>query len=190
MTAQQLFEKYNRKYFGGRLSGYVVIVSDRFSSHGLCRKKQRKIYLAEGLKGLERRRTLFHEMAHAAARAGHGAAWVKEMKRLHKLGAPTMHDIKEYESIKISNDKGIISLAEEHGMEFGDAWSWRTYKLSECYRKGLCDKCGRAVTPRDAKLLRKIRVAFLKGKGTVERALMVQRHDPELFQKIKDGESL
>jgi hypothetical protein len=165
MNIQKLFDRYNAQYFGGRLSGYTVIVSDRFGGQGLCRRKQGEIHIRPDLVGLTRRRILIHEMAHASAKdRNHGPIWIKEMKRLHKLGAPTARDIKEYSDPNgTESTADLINTAEDHGMEIGDPSFWRNYKLSECYSYGLCDTHGRAESARAAKLIRKIREAFLRG---------------------------
>jgi hypothetical protein len=161
----RLFDRYNARYFGGRLSEYTVIVSDRFGGQGLCRRKQREIHIRPDLSGSVLRRVLIHEMAHASARdLNHGPVWIEEMQRLHRLGAPTAQDIRAYTKPNGTESAAdIVSAAEDHGLEIGDPSFWQKYKLSECYRNGQCDKHGRAESPKAAKLIRKIRAAFMRG---------------------------
>lgn len=86
---QALFDSYNRRFFGGRLPAYRVLLSGRFGTgmHGMCRRKEREIRLGTELRGAELRKRLIHEMAHAAANIGHGKLWKDEMHRLRRLGA-------------------------------------------------------------------------------------------------------
>jgi SprT-like family len=84
MTPEALFDRYNRKYFGGRLPKYAIDVSGRYI-RGCCMRRKRVIYLPAraGVRGL-----LMHEMCHAAAGNRHGDAWMAEMRRVRALGAP------------------------------------------------------------------------------------------------------
>jgi hypothetical protein len=165
MNIQNLFDRYNHKYFGGALSKYRVIVSDRYGSHGMCRRKQREIHISYGLKGLLLRRTLVHEMAHANSNGGHGNSWLNEMRRLAELGAPTKQDIRMYtrkETITTGHD-GLIGMMEDAGFEIADANKWKDLRLSEGYSYGLVDKNGRAESPNARRLLYKMKLAFFRG---------------------------
>jgi SprT-like family len=95
MRIQQLFERYNQKYFDGSLSSVQVQVQTFDEDEGVngrWDKETGTIFVSSMLKGRELRETLIHEMAHAACRGiscrGHGVRWLWHMYRAYKLGAP------------------------------------------------------------------------------------------------------
>jgi hypothetical protein len=106
---QEKFDDFNRRYFERRLPDYKILVvydawywstercglrdelSPAFDSLGFIDVGGRQIFIrfhTELESGLTMVNTLIHEMAHAAAGVGHGAAWQAEMVRLKQLGAP------------------------------------------------------------------------------------------------------
>jgi SprT-like family protein len=97
LDLQSVFTSFNKKYFRGKLPRYQVLVCSRsrnFShmSAGYCSSEDRKIFLRSGISRNSSLQTLTHEMIHAKlwwlTRNVHGRAFVKELKRVRKLGAP------------------------------------------------------------------------------------------------------
>lgn len=113
-TIQELFDKYNRQYFGGKLEYHVVdadhaeymdddIVASRldgdgvFTVDGYCCHGRQIIFINPHLNEPQNRRlrrhVLLHEMAHAATGEGHTEKWLQEMDRLEQLGALRIDEI-------------------------------------------------------------------------------------------------
>ena len=100
MNIQRLFDRYNRRFWEGRLRGWTVdevdcsdLPADQHGEYGACDNEMREIFIQIGLPPTEKRKTLLHEMCHAATgRHGesHGQSWQKEMFRIDELGAPGM----------------------------------------------------------------------------------------------------
>ena len=98
MNLQKLFERYNRRFFGGKLRGWTadeVHCSDSpagtHGEYGLCCIEDREISIQIGLSPAEKRKSLLHEMCHASAcDECHDESWQKEMLRIDKLGARGM----------------------------------------------------------------------------------------------------
>ena len=96
--AQQLFAKYNQRYWQSTLPHYTVLVIHPCAvlkrspddTGGCCHIEARTICLHPELSRPQARQVLIHEMAHAATPTCwfHGAEWIEEMVRLEKLGAP------------------------------------------------------------------------------------------------------
>jgi predicted metal-dependent hydrolase len=88
---RHLYERYNRIYWRGKLSGYRIVLAGLEEPLGTCdyRKSFIQIDSNKHTSDRELRATLLHEMAHAAAREpGHGVKFFAQMERLIKLGAP------------------------------------------------------------------------------------------------------
>ena len=98
MNVQKLFERYNRRFFSGKLRGWAVdevhcsdSPAGRHKEYGSCSEETREIFIQIGLSSAERRKTLLHEMCHAVARDEcHDQPWQKEMFRIAELGARGM----------------------------------------------------------------------------------------------------
>src|SRR6266576_2871566 len=101
MNVQKLFERYNRRYFEGRLRGWTVdevhcsdLPAGSHGEYGACDNTAREIFIQIRLSPAEKRKTLLHEMCHAAApetgNECHGRVWQKEMLRIAELGAQGM----------------------------------------------------------------------------------------------------
>ena len=86
---QRLFERYNRKYWRGRLPPYRVMQAERLDVLGSCYYRKRIIEIDTGQHDSERhiRATLLHEMVHAATRSGHDVRFFAQMERLLRRGA-------------------------------------------------------------------------------------------------------
>ena len=91
---QTLFERFNRRYFRGRLPDYrVEVVASLLDDCdlGLCDVRQKSITLVNQAPR-DLLETLVHEMAHAAVRSRgyqhHTWPWRKELERLRRAGAP------------------------------------------------------------------------------------------------------
>lgn len=90
VSANQLFDALNRKYWHGRLPHYRVIRRSvlRGSYLGICNNKTRTILLSKSLSGDRLRLILLHEMCHIGARRGaeHGPMFLRRLRRLVALG--------------------------------------------------------------------------------------------------------
>ncbi len=94
---QRLFERYDRRYWRGKLSRvYAVEIADLSKNRhlGICYRKTRKIVLdiTAHSKDREIRATLLHEMAHAAdkskSRHDHGDGFLAQIEYLLRKRAP------------------------------------------------------------------------------------------------------
>lgn len=167
--ARRLFEKYNQKYFGGRLSSYRVLVTDRYGrgNHALCRTRQREIHLGTGLSGVKLKQRLLHEMAHAAtprarARGGHGKPWQAVMLRLEKMGAPVQKGEAElYRDLCIGEDQ-VKQQASDAG--FQSDMTWRAYRPQIGLDYCSTDHSGRSESPEAARFMQELRREFMKGR--------------------------
>ncbi len=96
----RLFERYNRKFFAGRLSGWTVSHTwdepfDRYKDGayftGYCNLERKRIFVHLNCQtDYEVRTTLLHEMAHAVTNDPQhkiGGAWAVEIERLRAAGA-------------------------------------------------------------------------------------------------------
>ena len=88
---QRLFDRYNVKFWGGKLPRYTVIASI-LTPHelGICHIDERRIEIDPhaALDDREIHATLLHEMAHAATPDdGHGPLWQSEMRRLIRIAS-------------------------------------------------------------------------------------------------------
>jgi hypothetical protein len=94
---QRLFDRYNERFFGGRLVGWTVVpFSGKVKGaighcHGQCVDEMKQIRICGTYHESDRevRATLVHEMAHAVTSGEHEDEWPAEMKRLRRAGAPT-----------------------------------------------------------------------------------------------------
>jgi hypothetical protein len=110
---QRMFQRFNIRYFAGRLPEYeVLVVYDVWywetkrcgyppcfppacEAAGFIDFAGRQIFirfLGYHTDGLTMAEFLTHEMAHAATDGDHGANWRTEMARLKDLGAPVRDD--------------------------------------------------------------------------------------------------
>jgi len=96
-SLEKIFKSFNEKYFRGMLLQYKILIGSRcknFShlSAGYCSVSDRKIYLRSGVSKNGTLQTLMHEMVHAKlwwlTKNDHGKAFVNELRRVRKLGAP------------------------------------------------------------------------------------------------------
>jgi len=94
---EETFQSFNAKYFRGNLPRYQVLIctkSKNFShvGAGYCSTSDRKIYIRSGISTNATSQTLAHEMVHAKLwwikKSVHGRSFVRELKRIRKLGAP------------------------------------------------------------------------------------------------------
>jgi hypothetical protein len=110
---QRMFQRFNIRYFAGRLPDYKILVvydvwyweTMRYGypwsfppareAVGFIDFAGRQIFirfLGYNTGGLTMAESLTHEMAHAATDGDHGANWRTEMARLKGLGAPVRDD--------------------------------------------------------------------------------------------------
>ena len=94
---RNLFERYNRIYWRGKLSGYRVVRAalSEENCRGNCNWRKKIIRIDTDQLESDRnvRSTLLHEMCHGAARErrvglGHGVRFFAQMERLIGRGAP------------------------------------------------------------------------------------------------------
>jgi len=94
---QRLFERYDRRYWRGKLSRVYAVENADLSKNrclGICYRKTRKIVLdiTAHSKDRERRATLLREMAHAAdnSKSGHahGDGFLAQIEYLLRQRAP------------------------------------------------------------------------------------------------------
>jgi hypothetical protein len=113
MNLQKLFERYNRRFFGGKLRGWTVDevhCSDgpagTHGEYGACCDDERAIFIQLGLSPTEKRKTLLHEMCHAVARDEcHDEPWQKEMLRIAELGARGMASEAQSYAARLSKER-------------------------------------------------------------------------------------
>ena len=89
---RRLFDRYNQRFFSGRLSDWTVDSSENHLGHyGYCNPETKRISIRVEAHRNDRqvRATLVHEMAHAVTDVDHNAEWQSEMARLKSAGAPT-----------------------------------------------------------------------------------------------------
>ncbi len=164
---QELFEIYNRRFFKGRLPAYRIVFGNRYGTgngfHGFCRKKEREIYLGPLLRGMELKKVLLHEMAHAATSGAHGKQWLDEMLRLAEMGAPTREDWKAYQdTAQTVGPRNIAAECYDAGVETD--LSWRSLRSRVGRELGLIDDRGRSVSTGASNTLRLCRKEFSKGR--------------------------
>jgi SprT-like family len=153
---QELFHRYNRRYFGGKLPSYRIEVSDRWAG-GRCEFRSRTIYLHPP--DSTTRGVLLHEMCHAAVgRAGHGPRFLAKLRRLKLAGAP----VEDYDVTASIGSNEILGMAGAAGLETG--WDWKAVRRDLGYGNGLIDKFGTAADRLCARLLRQMRAAFYRGR--------------------------
>jgi hypothetical protein len=85
-----LFARYNRKYWLGRLPVYRLVIAPLHDARGLCESIRRVISIDVDHKSDRKvRGTLLHQMAHAAARSGgHSLGFFAQVEMLLEKGAP------------------------------------------------------------------------------------------------------
>jgi hypothetical protein len=91
MRLQRLYDRYNQRFWDGRLQKYSLRVDDTLEFMGLCNTTQRLILINPTKHPTDTgvRSTLLHEIAHAAAPGdGHGYKFWAEVERLLQQGAP------------------------------------------------------------------------------------------------------
>jgi len=106
------------------------------------------------------RETLLHEMAHAATPGVHSKAWYREMKRLHRLGAPV--DASDLTMDFTASYEAIIDELEEHGWD-SPSMPWKETLRRLAYRMELVTGDLKPVSKSAARLLPRCRTAFLRG---------------------------
>lgn len=90
----RLFDRYNQRYWSGRLPWYRFVVGPdpaHKDALGTCRARQRIIHvdIASHKSDREVRSTLLHEMAHAATKKrSHGVNFFAQLEKLLGKGAP------------------------------------------------------------------------------------------------------
>lgn len=89
----RLFDRYNGKFWAGRIGNFTVSAPALGGPLGLCDSKAREIHIDVEAHRTDRevRSTLLHEMAHGAAgrcRIAHGYKFWAEVEGLLKKGAP------------------------------------------------------------------------------------------------------
>jgi len=160
---QRLFDDYNRRYWRGRLPRYNVVISDTYWGSA-CDRRNRQVFfhpvVFERSSERQVRETLLHEMAHAATPGVHSKAWYREMKRLHRLGAPV--DASDLTMDFTASYEVIFDEFEEHGWD-SPSMPWKETLRRLAYRMGLVTGDLKPVSKSAARLLPRCRTAFLRG---------------------------
>ena len=125
---QEMFRKFNLRYFAGRLPEYRVFVvydvwywettrcgyqptfPSAFEGAGFVDFAQRRIFirfLPNLSDGWTMAATLLHEMAHAATGGDHDEYWISEMSRLKLLGAPIEHGFEGYQEMEPAASRAV-----------------------------------------------------------------------------------
>lgn len=105
---RRLFDRYDRLYFRGRLSGYRVQIGT-LGYFGLCddRKRIITIDVARHKTDRELRGTVLHEMCHAVARAPwHSVEFFAQVECLLRKGAPIT--VSDAEAGKVSSLANVV----------------------------------------------------------------------------------
>ncbi len=136
----RLFERYNKRFWSGKLPTYRVVVTTSRTG-GLCDRRKRQILMnVESFRSdSEIRRMLLHEMAHIIA-LGHGKLFQRELERLIRAGAMTLHtELKAYRDPLRITSRVIIAEFEDAASEV----SWRQALRKIGWENGLIDATGR-----------------------------------------------
>jgi hypothetical protein len=97
LELESRFYSLNKEYFEDKLPRYQILIcskSKNFShlSAGYCSTNDRRIFLRSGISKNSILQTLTHEMIHAKlwwlTKNTHGKTFIKELRRVRKLGAP------------------------------------------------------------------------------------------------------
>src|SRR5271165_3590458 len=167
VNAQALFDRYNRRFWQDRLPHYTVLVTDKYTG-GRCDERRRVIYIhPSSPMGLSR--TLLHEMAHAATNGGHGKRWQDEIRRLLWLGAPLKEELDQYSPKKAVHLAQILGEFHDAGCEADDSVTWRQVRLRLGYEWGFVDSKGLSPNKSGARILRKARREWLRGRALRKR---------------------
>jgi SprT-like family len=96
-SLEQTFNSFNAAYFQSKLPRYGVFVCTRSKNFahvgaGYCSTNEQNIFLRAGMSRNATLQTLAHEMVHAklsrVKKNVHGKLFVKNLRRIRKLGAP------------------------------------------------------------------------------------------------------
>jgi len=173
---QQLFERFNRRYWRGRLPHYTVIVSDKYVG-ARCEKRDRIIYINPSIPPRSVPQFLLHEMAHAAVKGyAHGKLWRDEMERLIRLGAPLKGELAEYSPEAVPQTLASI-LPEFFDAAFLSDQTWREVWRHKAYGYGFTDRTGRVENQYAAQFRRKARRQWMRGRR-------LRREDLELRERF------
>jgi hypothetical protein len=122
-------------------------------------------------------------MAHAAVKGnGHGKAWIKEIRRLVRLGAPLKTELLLYANNKIINSDQILGEFYGAGFEAGEVVSWQNVRFRLGYDSSLVDLEGRATNRACAQLLRKLQRQWLRGRREKRR---IEKTKAEFLAKME-----
>jgi len=176
---QRLFDQYNRRFFGGRLPPYTVVISDRFTG-GRCDRSHKTIFLnprsASG-------KLLLHEMAHAATNDRHGKNWQSEMQRLITLGARVKCELEGY--LRKNRPIGVPQILSQFEDAAFERVSWHDARTSIGYGCGLMDATGAPSNRSAANFLRtKALSSWRRGWATRKREDSVRK---KFLDKLKEA---
>lgn len=160
---QSLFTEYNRRYFGGRLPRYKVLLTNAVNPDGgRCERRKRRIYINPHKEDVSL--LLLHEMVHAAVGRGHGKVFLKELRRLIELGAPLQEELKRYENaVSAMTPKQLLAEFFQAGLDAPDI-TWTAARRYLGDKWGLTDKRGRAKSRRWSSFLRRARREWSRGR--------------------------
>jgi GNAT superfamily N-acetyltransferase len=96
----EMFDRFNRDYFGGRKPRYRVLRYPLRRTRGCCDTKRRRILIAQWLEGNMLTATLLHEMCHIGCPA-HGRLFQDRIRRLLPLVSPSIASLLEVLEVKL-----------------------------------------------------------------------------------------
>lgn len=157
---QSLFTEYNKRYFGGRLPRYKVLLPNDRSR---CERDKRRIYINPQRGDVSV--ILLHEMVHATVGKGHGKVFLDEIGRIAKLGAPLQDELKKYAPENQYTTKQLLAEFFQAGLDAPRDWTWPEIRRNLGYEWGITDKHGRAKSRRWSCFLRKARREWSRGRA-------------------------
>ncbi len=146
---QRLLQRYNRKFWNSRLTGWTAEFSrDHLGGFGFCNRTIKRILVRLETHTSDRqvRATLVHEMAHAASNVWHGKRWRLEMQRLKRAGAPT-----ESLDFLVPYSARHVVTSFMDAASAGESWEAATLDLGPLFH--LCDEFGNPIDARTARIL-------------------------------------
>jgi hypothetical protein len=96
----EMFDRFNRDYFGGRKPRYRVLRYPLRRTRGCCDTKRRRILIAQWLEGNMLTASLLHEMCHIGC-PGHGRLFQDRIRRLLPLVSPSIASLLEVLEVKL-----------------------------------------------------------------------------------------
>jgi len=133
----EMFARFYRQYFGGRLPRYRVVRRALRASDGHCNSRRRVIVLSSRLTGDDLVHTLLHEMCHIGC-PGHGPMFRAKLRRIARHAPPSIAAWASREAAQLAEPypvrqqvwDNLDALAMERpGLPWATAWRLVEYEL-------------------------------------------------------------